>query len=144
MYAYIFAFTGFLSPAGSPPTLNMAHGGQAIPIQFQLGGNQGLNIIAGGNPTAQQISCSTGAPLNTSTLTDTSGNSGPQYDPGTNTYTYVWKTLKSYQGTCPGLHPRPHRRHHPHRRLRLHRITTPPAAPAGWAPLPQPVAATRS
>ena len=54
-------------------------------MQFQLGGNQGLSIIAAGYPTAQQVSCPTGEPLNTSTLTDTSGNSGLQYDPATST-----------------------------------------------------------
>ena len=69
-------------------------------MQFQLGGNQGLSIIAAGYPTAIQISCTTGAPVNTGTLTDTAGSSGLQYDPVTGTYTYVWKTLKSWSDTC--------------------------------------------
>jgi N-acetylneuraminic acid mutarotase len=99
-YSYIYAFTGYLSPVENPPTVNQVHAGQAIPMQFQLGGNQGLNIIAAGYPTATQISCSTGAPVNTGTLTDTAGGSGLQYDPSSGTYTYVWKTLKSWSGTC--------------------------------------------
>jgi hypothetical protein len=33
-------------------------------------------------------------------MTDTAGGSGLQYDPGTGTYTYVWKTSKSWAGTC--------------------------------------------
>ena len=99
-YTYVYAFTGWLSPVDNPPTFNQVHAGQAIPMQFQLGGNQGLNIIAAGYPTAIQISCTTGAPVNTSTLTDTAGSSGLQYDPMTGTYTYVWKTRKSWSGTC--------------------------------------------
>ena len=78
----------------------MVAAGQAIPLQFQLGGNQGLNIIAAGYPTVQQVSCATGVPVNTATETDTAGNSGLQYDANTDTYTYVWKTSKASEGTC--------------------------------------------
>jgi YVTN family beta-propeller protein len=99
-FSYLYAFTGFLSPVSSPPALNEVHAGQAVPIQFSLGGDQGLNVIAAGFPTATQIDCSTGVPVNTGTLTDTAGGSGLQFDPSTNTYTYVWKTSKSWSGTC--------------------------------------------
>jgi hypothetical protein len=61
-YSYVYPFTGFLAPVDNPPAINMVHAGQAIPIQFSLGSNQGLNIIAAGYPTAQQVSCTTGAP----------------------------------------------------------------------------------
>jgi hypothetical protein len=95
-----YPFTGFFSPVDNPPTINVVEAGQAIPIQFSLGSNLGLNIIAAGYPTAQQVSCATGVPVNTGTETDTSGNSGLQYDAGTDTYTYVWKTSKASAGTC--------------------------------------------
>ena len=78
----------------------MVHAGQAIPIQFSLGSDLGLNILAPGYPTAQQVSCATGSPINTSTETDTAGGSGLHYDSGTDTYTYVWKTSKASAGTC--------------------------------------------
>ena len=99
-YSYVYSLTGFLAPVDNPPVINMVEAGQAIPIQFQLGGNQGLNIIAAGYPTAQQVSCATGVPVNTATETDTAGNSGLQYDANTDTYTYVWKTSKASEGTC--------------------------------------------
>lgn len=99
-FSYVYQFTGFQSPVDNPPTLNQVNGGQSIPIKFSLGGNFGLNVIASGFPTVQQVSCTTGAPVNPSTLTDTAGGSGLQFDPSTQTYTYVWKTLKSYAGTC--------------------------------------------
>ena len=99
-YSYTYPFGGFLAPVAAPPTENMVHAGQAVPIQFSLGGNQGLNILAPGYPAAQQVSCTTGALLNTATETDTAGGSGLQYNPTTGTYTYVWKTSKASNGTC--------------------------------------------
>ena len=98
-YTYTYPFTGYQAPVDNPPTVNQVNRGQAIPMQFSLGGNYGLNIIAPGYPTATQISCTTGAPVNTGTLTDTAGGSGLQFDSATGTYTYVWKTSKSWAGT---------------------------------------------
>jgi hypothetical protein len=99
-FSYVYSFTGFSSPVDNPPTVNQAHAGQAIPMKFSLGGDFGLNIIASGFPTATQIDCSSGAPVNTGTLTDTAGGSGLTFDSSTSTYTYVWKTSKSWAGTC--------------------------------------------
>jgi hypothetical protein len=99
-FTYTYPFAGFQAPVDNPPTVNQVNGGQAIPMQFSLGGNYGLNIIAPGYPTATQISCTTGAPVNTGTLTDTAGGSGLQFDSATGTYTYVWKTSKSWARTC--------------------------------------------
>jgi hypothetical protein len=99
-FTYTYPFTGYQPPVANPPVLNQVNGGQAIPMQFSLGGNYGLNIIASGYPTATQISCSTGTTVNSGTLTDTAGSSGLQYNSSTGTYTYVWKTSKSWAGTC--------------------------------------------
>ncbi len=62
-FTYTYPFTGYQAPVDNPPTVNQVNGGQAIPMQFSLGGNYGLNIIAPGYPTATQISCATGAPV---------------------------------------------------------------------------------
>jgi hypothetical protein len=43
---------------------------------------------------------STAAPLGPPTPTSTPGNNGLQYDPSTRTYSYIWRTLSSYTGTC--------------------------------------------
>jgi hypothetical protein len=99
-YSYIYAFTGFLDPVANPPVVNMVHAGQSIAIQFQLDGDFGLGIVAAGYPTAEQVSCATGVPVNTTTETDTAGASGLQYDATTGTYTYVWKTSKASRGIC--------------------------------------------
>ena len=104
-YAYLapYPFTGFFSPVDNLPTVNMVNAGQSIPIKFSLGSGLGLGIIAAGYPTAQTVSCTTGAPVNTATETDTAGGSGLQYDSGSDTYTYVWKTSKASAGTCQVL-----------------------------------------
>ena len=96
----MYNFVGFLPPVGDEPTTNQANAGQAIPLKFSLNGNQGLDIFNTGSPAAQQVDCATGVPVNTATLTDTSGNSGLQYDATSDTYTYVWKTSKAWAGTC--------------------------------------------
>jgi hypothetical protein len=99
-FTYTYPFTGYQAPVDNPPAFNQVNRGQAIPVQFSLGGDYGLSIIAPGYPTATQVNCTTGAPVNTATLTDTAGGSGLQFDPAAGTYTYVWKTSKSWAGTC--------------------------------------------
>jgi len=98
-YSYTYPFGGFLAPVAGPPSVNTVHAGRAIPINFQLGGNQGLGILAPGFPQAQQVSCTTNAPVG-APETATAGGSGLQFDPSTNTYTYVWKTPQVAAGTC--------------------------------------------
>lgn len=97
-----YNFVGFDAPVGPQPEINQANAGQAIPMQFSLTGNQGTDIFNAGYPAVRQVNCSTGGPINSSTLTDadTSGGSGLQYDASTDTYTYVWKTDKAWAGTC--------------------------------------------
>ncbi|AUG81876.1 hypothetical protein CFP65_7290 [Kitasatospora sp. MMS16-BH015] len=59
-YTYAYAFFGFDAPVGNSPTVNKAHAGRSIPMKFSLGGNHGLNMLGPGQPTAQQIDCTTG------------------------------------------------------------------------------------
>jgi Bacterial Ig-like domain (group 3) len=92
-----YSFTGFFQPVDNPPTLNQVNAGQSISIKFSLGGNFGLNIIAAGYPTSQQISCSSTAPVDVIEET-TTANQGLTYGGGQ--YNYVWKTQKSWAGTC--------------------------------------------
>jgi hypothetical protein len=96
----LYSFTGFLSPVANPPTVNSENAGQAIPITFSLGGNQGLGVIAPGYPAVTQLDCKSEAPIGGAIQTVTAGNSGLSYDASSNTYTYVWKTDKSLGGTC--------------------------------------------
>ena len=98
-----YNFTGFFQPVDNLPAQNVAKAGSATPIKFSLGGDQGLNIFAAGYPASRPIACDSSAPLDPVEETATAGSSGLSYNPATNTYTYVWKSVKSWSGTCRQL-----------------------------------------
>ena len=98
-----YNFTGFFSPIANLPTFNEMKAGQAAPVKFSLGGNQGLNIFAAGSPSSIQISCSTSNPIAPVAETETAGNSSLTYDAASDQYKYVWKTETSWQNTCRQL-----------------------------------------
>ena len=98
-----FNFSGFQSPIVLG-TLNSRTAGAAVPVKFSVGGNKGLNILAAGSPTSKLLTCPAGATVTPATETTTSSNGGGlQYNASTDTYTYVWKTEKSWAGTCRTL-----------------------------------------
>ena len=98
-----YNFTGFFSPIDNPPTVNEIKAGQAAPVKFSLGGNQGLNIFASGSPSSVQITCDTNLPVSAVEETETAGNSFLTYDASTDRYKYVWKTENSWKNTCRQL-----------------------------------------
>lgn len=99
----VWQWTGFSQPVDNPPTLNAVNAGQAIPVKFSLGGNRGLTPFASGYPASQKVGCATDVPVDQIETTVVAGSSGLQYDAGSNSYTYVWKTDKSWAGTCRDL-----------------------------------------
>ncbi|HEX8560198.1 MAG TPA: PxKF domain-containing protein [Pyrinomonadaceae bacterium] len=98
-----YNFTGFFSPVANLPTFNSVKAGQSIPVKFSLGGDKGLNIFAAGYPASGVIACGSSNDANVIDETQTAGGSGLQYDAATNTYTYVWKTEKTWKDTCRQL-----------------------------------------
>ena len=98
-----FPFTGFLQPVDNPPTVNVVKAGSAIPVQFSLGGDQGLGIFAFGFPVSQQVACGSSDPVSDIEETFTAGHSSLSYDPTLDQYTYVWKTERTWEGTCRQL-----------------------------------------
>ena len=98
-----YNFSGFFQPVDNLPTFNMTKAGSAIPVKFSLGGNQGLDILAAGYPKSQTIPCDSTAPVDGIELTVAAGGSSLSYDSTSGLYTYVWKTDKSWVGTCRQL-----------------------------------------
>ena len=98
-----YNFTGFFSPIDNPPAFNEMKAGQAAPVKFSLGGNQGLNIFAAGSPSSVQISCATNDPILPVEETETAGQSSLSYDSTSNQYKYTWKTESSWKNTCRQL-----------------------------------------
>lgn len=95
-----YNFSGFLKPIENLPALNIAPAGSSIPVKFSLGGDHGLDIFAPGYPLSSSIACDASEPGVVIEGTATAGNSTLSYDPATDQYTYVWKTEKSWKGTC--------------------------------------------
>lgn len=93
-----YEFDGFLAPVDDAPTLNLVKAGQGVPVKFRLSGDLGLDVLFGA-PTANRFTCDLSAGTDVVEST-TSGISGLQYDPVTNTYTYVWKTDRTWAGQC--------------------------------------------
>jgi uncharacterized repeat protein (TIGR01451 family) len=98
-----YNFTGFFAPIDNLPTINEMKAGQAAPVKFSLGGNQGLNIFAAGSPSSVQVNCSTSDPIAPVEETLTAGNSSLSYDAASDRYKYVWKTENSWKNTCRQL-----------------------------------------
>jgi predicted extracellular nuclease len=98
-----YNFSGFFQPVDNAPTFNVVKGGSAVPVKFSLGGNQGLDIFLSGYPLSKQISCASSSPLDDIEQTLTAGGSSLSYDPTTDQYSYIWKTEKSWTGTCRQL-----------------------------------------
>jgi uncharacterized repeat protein (TIGR01451 family) len=98
-----YNFTGFFAPIDNPPALNEMKAGQAAPVKFSLGGDQGLNIFAAGSPSSIQISCSNSDPVDPVEETETAGQSSLTYDATSDRYKYTWKTENSWKNTCRQL-----------------------------------------
>jgi hypothetical protein len=94
-----YGWTGFFRPVDMAPIVNSSKAGSAIPIKFSLGGNQGMGIMAAGYPKSAPMSCG-GAVEDPLLETVTAGASSLQYDAGAGQYIYVWKSEKSWAGTC--------------------------------------------
>lgn len=104
-----YKFKGFFRPVKNPPTLNRVHAGQTVPIIFSLDGNYGLDILAAGSPSSQEAACKASAMSDESDLEQEpsevdamhmAGRNGLFYLKYADKYVYLWKTNKSWAGTC--------------------------------------------
>jgi uncharacterized membrane protein len=94
-----YAFGGFLRPIDNPPVINRMRAGAAVPVKFSLGGDQGMEILAG-TPQSVHMACDNAAQIDSVEETSSAGSSGLSYDAELGVYTYVWKTERSWAGTC--------------------------------------------
>jgi hypothetical protein len=100
-----YDFSGFFSPVNNPTSdvpVNGVKAGSSVPVKFSLGGDQGLGVLADGYPKLTFTACDPGDPVDPVEETSTANN-GLTYNALTDTYTYVWKTQKSWAGKCGTL-----------------------------------------
>ncbi|HTO46108.1 MAG TPA: PxKF domain-containing protein [Burkholderiales bacterium] len=98
-----FDFSGFLPPVTDPPAVNRVKAGRTVPIRFRLGGDAGRDVLAAGSRRVRPVDCNASAPVNDVAGGFWAGSNGLMHFPGTRTYTYLWKTEKSWAGTCQEL-----------------------------------------
>jgi hypothetical protein len=104
-YVAPWNFSGFFSPVNNPTDpepVNGVKAGQSVPVKFSLGGDQGLDVLAEDYPKLEFTQCDPGDEVDPVEETSTANN-GLTYDALTDTYTYVWKTSKNWQGKCGTL-----------------------------------------
>jgi hypothetical protein len=98
-----FNFHGFYPPVERAPAINEVKAGQAIPLKFSLGGDQGLGVIAEGYPMSAAATCDRLWPAGPPEATEPAGQSALSYEPESGWYTYVWKTDQEWSGTCRAM-----------------------------------------
>jgi hypothetical protein len=103
-YQVAYSFSQFTGPVANPPGVNQVKAGAAVPLKFSLGSGFGLDILAPGSPASRRVGCDgAGTPMSNLEPTVTTGKSGLKDDPASGEYSYVWKTSKTWSGTCREL-----------------------------------------
>lgn len=97
-----YNFSGFYQPVDNSPAVNKTNAGQAIPVKFNLAGNQGLDIFSAGSPSSGSYTCTTSAE-DLIEVTVAASTSSLSYDAATGQYQYVWKTDKTWANSCRKL-----------------------------------------
>ena len=93
-----YDFGGFYRPVRNAPAMNVAKAGRTIPIKFSLGGDFGLNILGNGYPSSRRVNCRSKAAL--TSYEPTQSQRGLRYATFNDRYSYTWKTVRSWRGTC--------------------------------------------
>ena len=91
---------GFDSPISDAPSVNVVKAGSAVPVKFSLGGDRGTDIFAAGSPASVPTSCGDGSTAGAAVPAD--GADRLRYDADSDTYSFVWKTDRSWTG-CRAL-----------------------------------------
>jgi hypothetical protein len=102
-FEVLFDFNGFLRPVLNPPAVNRVQAGLAVPIRFKLGGDQGMDVLAEGSPSVRRVACDSRAPRNDIDARIPQRSSSLHFAPKRSIYTYLWKTDKSWAGSCREL-----------------------------------------
>jgi hypothetical protein len=96
-------FRGFFKPVKNPPMFNRVTAGQAVPIRFTVDGYRGTTVLKLGSPTSSPISCQAVRSENIVDETESANHLGLRQDGAKSKFKYIWKTDRSWTGTCRKL-----------------------------------------
>jgi hypothetical protein len=96
-----YRFAGFFKPVKNLPVMNIVRAGRAIPIKFSLGRYEGLQVMRPATPAVLNVACTTPSETMNNEDDESENSSGLRAEGYK--YTYVWKTSKSWAGTCRKL-----------------------------------------
>ena len=93
-----YGFSGFFQPVGNGQVLNVPTAVSGIPMQFSLGGDVGLDVLAF-QPSTGSFCWGSIRVIDVVEFT-TTNTPGLTYDATADQYTYVWKSPKTGPAPC--------------------------------------------
>ena len=97
----IYDFEAFLWPVRNRPRVNTWVAGRPVPIRFELGGNQGLDVIEDGWPQVAVVGCDfTAEPEAGEPARHPRWYRELSYDRRKKRYVFVWQTERRWAGSC--------------------------------------------
>jgi hypothetical protein len=100
-YRVVFDFEAFLWPVRNRPRVNTWMAGKPVPIRFELGGNQGLDVIEEGWPKVAQVGCDfTAEPEAGEPARHPRWFRELVFRKSKKRYMMVWQTDRRWAGTC--------------------------------------------
>jgi hypothetical protein len=103
-YRVAYDFEGFLWPVRNRPHVNLWRAGALVPIRFELGGDQGLEVIEDGWPQVAQVECGSGAePAHGEQARHPRWSRELVYRDRSARYIFRWRTERGWAGSCRQL-----------------------------------------
>jgi hypothetical protein len=100
-YRVIYDFEAFLWPVRNRPRVNTWVAGRSVPIRFELGGNQGLDVIEDGWPQVAAVGCDfTAEPEAGEPARHPRWFRELVYRKSRKRYAMVWQTERRWAGSC--------------------------------------------
>ena len=100
-YRVIYDFDGFLRPVRNRPKVNDAQPGRTVPIRFELGGGQGLDVVEEGWPKVAEVDCDFGEePEQGVPAKHPRWFRELVYLKRKERYLFLWKTDRGWGGSC--------------------------------------------
>lgn len=105
-YAVQYVFSGFGSPVGPMPMVNVMKAGRTVPVKYSLRDANGAfisNLASFESLMSWPAACDAGSPSGMIEDADSAGNTAIRYDAAANQFIFNWKTDASWAGTCRAL-----------------------------------------